>query len=79
MNTVASPSSLRRYDVDALRVIVFGGLIAYHLAMAYVADWGWHVKSAYQAEWLQVPMMAINRWRMPLLKWVTGLCQCASK
>ena len=73
MNTVASPSSLRRYDVDALRVIVFGGLIAYHLAMAYVADWGWHVKSAYQAEWLQVPMMAINRWRMPLLFLLSGL------
>ena len=29
MNTVAPHSSLRRYDVDALRVIVFGGLIAY--------------------------------------------------
>jgi peptidoglycan/LPS O-acetylase OafA/YrhL len=31
------------------------------------------VKSAHQAEWLQAPMMAINRWRMPLLFLLSGL------
>ena len=30
----------RRHDLDALRVIAFAFLILYHLAMAYVADWG---------------------------------------
>ena len=63
----------RRYDIDALRVFAFGLLILYHVGMFYVADWGWHVKSAYQAEWLQLPMMVVNQWRMPLLFIISGL------
>ena len=63
----------RRHDLDALRVFAFGLLILYHVAMFYVADWGWHVKSAYQAEWLQLPMTVVNQWRMPLLFIISGL------
>ena len=63
----------RRYDIDALRVIAFGLLILYHVCMFYVLDWGWHVKSAYQAEWLQLPMRLVNQWRMPLLFIISGL------
>ena len=63
----------RRYDVDALRVFAFGLLILYHVAMFYVADWGWHIKSAYQAEWLQLPMRLVNQWRMPILFVISGL------
>lgn len=63
----------RRYDIDALRVIAFGLLILYHVGMFYVLDWGWHVKSAYQSEWLQLPMRLVNQWRMPLLFIISGL------
>jgi hypothetical protein len=63
----------RRHDIDALRVIAFGLLILYHVGMFYVYDWGWHVKSAYQAEWLQLPMLLVNQWRMPLLFIISGL------
>ena len=63
----------RRHDIDALRVFAFGLLIAYHLGMVYVAEWGYHVKSAHQAEWLQWPMIALNRWRMPLLFMISGI------
>ena len=63
----------RRNDIDALRVFAFGLLILYHVGMFYVADWGWHVKSAYQAEWLQIPMMLTNQWRMPLIFLISGL------
>ncbi|MDQ2701991.1 MAG: acyltransferase family protein [Pseudomonadota bacterium] len=63
----------RRHDIDALRVIAFGLLIFYHAGMAYVAEWDFHIKSAYLAEWLQWPMIAINRWRMPLLFVVSGV------
>jgi hypothetical protein len=63
----------RRHDIDALRVFAFGLLILYHVGMFYVADWGWHVKSAYQAEWLQLPMLVVNQWRMPLLFIISGL------
>ncbi len=66
-------SQTRRYDIDALRVFAFSLLILYHVAMFYVADWGWHIKSAYQAEWLQFPMVLVNQWRMPLLFIISGL------
>ena len=63
----------RRYDIDALRVIAFALLILYHVCMLYVTDWGWHVKSSYQTEWLQWPMLFLNRWRMALLFLISGL------
>lgn len=63
----------RRHDVDALRVIAFTLLIAYHIGMLYVSEWDFHVKSTYQREWLQWPMIAINRWRMPLLFMISGI------
>lgn len=67
------PENGRRYDIDALRVIAFSLLILYHVGMFYVLDWGWHVKSAYQSEWLQLPMLLVNQWRMPLLFIISGL------
>ena len=63
----------RRHDIDALRVLLFGSLILYHVGMLYVADWSWHLKSSYQSPWLQVPMLLINRWRMPLLFVISGI------
>ena len=63
----------RRHDIDALRVIAFSLLILYHSAMVYVAGWDFHLKSSYQAEWLQYPMIALNRWRMPLLFLISGI------
>ena len=63
----------RRHDIDALRVIAFASLILYHCAMAYVADWSWHIKSPHTAEWLQYPMLFLNRWRMELLFLISGL------
>jgi Acyltransferase family len=67
------PENGRRYDIDALRVIAFSLLILYHVGMFYVLDWGWHVKSAYQSEWLQLPMLLVNQWRMSLLFIISGL------
>lgn len=63
----------RRHDIDALRVIAFGLLILYHVGMVYVAEWDFHVKSVHRAEWLQWPMIALNRWRMPLLFMLSGI------
>src|SRR5690349_17424659 len=72
MSATASTTP-RRYDIDALRVLAFGLLILYHVCMAYVWDWGWHVKSSYQTEALQLPMLLSNRWRMCLLFLISGL------
>lgn len=63
----------RRHDIDTLRVLAFALLILYHAAMAYVDGWDFHLKSAYTAEWLQWPMIALNRWRMPLLFMISGI------
>ena len=61
------PPESRRHDIDALRALAFGLLILYHVGMAYVAEWDFHIKSAYLGEWLQWPMIMLNRWWMPLL------------
>lgn len=63
----------RRHDIDALRVFAFALLILYHAGMVYVAEWGYHVKSSHGFEWLQWPMIALNRWRMPLLFTISGI------
>jgi peptidoglycan/LPS O-acetylase OafA/YrhL len=63
----------RRHDIDALRALAFALLILYHLAMFYVGEWEWHLKSPTTYAWLQVPMLAINRWRMDLIFLVSGV------
>lgn len=63
----------RRHDIDALRVIAFAFLILYHVGMLYVHDWGWHIKSSYQSEALQLPMLFMNRWRMDLIFLISGI------
>ena len=63
----------RRFDVDWLRSLAFLLLIFYHIGMFYVFDWGWHVKSAYQSEFLQNLMLLLNRWRMPLIFLISGI------
>lgn len=73
MTTSHASANTRRHDIDALRVIAFGILILYHAGMVYVAEWGFHIKSPHLAEWLQWPMIAVNRWRMPLLFMISGI------
>jgi peptidoglycan/LPS O-acetylase OafA/YrhL len=63
----------RRHDIDALRALAFALLILYHLCMLYVADWDWHLKSPHLAEWLQWPMLFLNRWRMDLIFLLSGI------
>ena len=65
--------SPRRHDIDALRALAFALVILYHVAMYYVAEWHWHLKSPYAAEWLQAPMRALNLWRMDLVFLISGL------
>ena len=71
--TTAPAAAPRRHDIDALRALAFALVILYHVAMYYVADWHWHLKSPHAAEWLQVPMRALNLWRMDLVFLISGL------
>ena len=60
----------RHYGLDWLRIGAFALLILYHIGMAFV-PWPWHVKLA-QLDWVRVPMLATNAWRLPLLFLVSG-------
>ena len=74
INTSAIIStSPRRYDIDALRIFAFTLLILYHVSMLYALGEGWHVKSAYQTDALQIPRLLVNQWRMSLLFVISGL------
>jgi len=61
----------RHYGMDWLRIGAFGLLILYHVGMFFV-PWGWHVKTEQPLDWVTVPMLATNAWRLPLLFGVSG-------
>ena len=66
-----SDPSLRRYDLDWIRIGAFFLLILYHVGMFYV-PWGWHVKSPEPVAWLEPVMLLTNPWRLSLLFLVSG-------
>lgn len=63
----------RRYDLDWLRILVFGLLILFHSGMFYVANWGWHAKSSYRSELLENLMLFVEPWRMAVLWFIAGM------
>lgn len=63
---------MRRYDLDWLRVLVFGLLIFYHVGMFFV-PWDYHIKNNVIYEWLVWPMLFINQWRLPILFIISGM------
>ncbi|WP_299675171.1 acyltransferase family protein [uncultured Dokdonia sp.] len=64
--------TMRRHDLDWLRVLVFGLLIIYHVGMFFV-PWGWHIKNAVIYDDLRWPMIFINQWRLPILFVISGM------
>ncbi|TGX52770.1 acyltransferase [Sphingomonas gei] len=66
----------RHYGIDWLRIGAFALLILYHIGMFFV-PWGWHVKTAQPLDWVQLPMLATNAWRLPLLFTVSGFATAA--
>ena len=63
---------MRRYDLDWLRVIVFGFLIFYHVGMFFV-PWEFHIKNNVIYDGLVWPMRFLNQWRLPLLFVISGM------
>lgn len=66
---------VRRYDLDTLRVFVFGLLIFYHVGMFFV-PWGWHLKNNVLNDWLTYPMLFVNQWRLAILFVISGMGTC---
>ncbi|MEO6218669.1 MAG: acyltransferase family protein [Sphingomonas sp.] len=61
----------RHYGMDWLRIGAFGLLIFYHIGMVFV-HWGFQVKTAQPADWVAIPMLLTNAWRLTLLFVVSG-------
>jgi len=69
-------NSGRHHGMDWLRIGAFGLLILYHIGM-YFVPWGWHVKIAEPLDWVTIPMLATNGWRLALLFLVSGYASAA--
>jgi hypothetical protein len=66
----------RHYGMDWLRIGAFALLIFYHIGMVFV-PWGFHVKTAQPAAWVEIPMLFTNPWRLSLLFVVSGFASRA--
>lgn len=66
-----APESVRRHDLDWIRVGAFFLLILYHVGMLYVS-WDFHIKSPRIVDWLEPVMVLTNPWRLTLLFLVSG-------
>lgn len=69
-------TTVRHYGMDWLRIGAFALLILYHIGM-YFVPWGWHVKIAEPLNWVTIPMLATNSWRLALLFLVSGYASAA--
>lgn len=69
-------TTARHYGMDWLRIGAFALLILYHIGM-YFVPWGWHVKIAEPLDWVALPMLATNSWRLALLFLVSGYASAA--
>ncbi len=67
----AKPAPVREYGLDWLRVIAFAILIFYHCGMLFVS-WDWHIKNPETSGTLELVMLFFNRWRLPLLFFISG-------
>ena len=65
------PVHARLYCLDWIRVLAFGLLLFYHIALIFV-DSNFHVKNQELYAGLQLPMFFIRQWRMPLLFLISG-------
>ena len=66
----------RHYGMDWLRIGAFALLILYHVGMVFV-PWPFQVKTAAPADWVAVPMLLTNAWRLMLLFVVSGFASRA--
>jgi peptidoglycan/LPS O-acetylase OafA/YrhL len=68
MQTVSS----RQSYLDWLRILAILGVLFFHSAMAYVAEWEWHIKNKETSNLLMELNFWLSRFRMPLLFFISG-------
>lgn len=72
MTGLPGEQSIRRYDIDFIRVIAFALLIFYHVGMFFV-PWYSHLKNDIVYPELEYPMYFLNQWRLSLLFLISGM------
>jgi glucans biosynthesis protein C len=66
------PVSTRQPYLDWLRVISIVTVFFLHSSMAYVEEWGWHLKNKETSNLLMEVNFWLGRFRMPLLFFISG-------
>lgn len=76
---VEKNNKVRRYDLDWLRVLVFGLLIIFHIAIGFdetgVAVYGYG-NDQLGGVWLSLFIFFTHEWRLPLLFLIAGMGTC---
>ena len=74
MTATSTPlsASTRRFDLDWLRIIVFGLLIFYHIGMFFNTE-DWHAKSSHINDAMEPLMWLSSPWRLPMLFFISGV------
>ncbi|QEC44149.1 acyltransferase family protein [Pseudobacter ginsenosidimutans] len=62
----------RQAYLDWLRILAILGVLFFHSAMPYVAEWGWHLKNNQTSNLLMEFNFWLSRFRMPLLFFISG-------
>lgn len=62
----------RQTYLDWLRIMAIVGVLFFHSAMAFVAEWEWHIKNEETSKLLMEACLWLNRFRMPLLFFISG-------
>ena len=69
-------ASSRHYGMDWLRIGAFILLIGYHVGLVF-SPWGYELKSDKTADWVAMPLLASNAWRLALLFAISGYASAA--
>ena len=62
----------RHAYIDWLRIFAILGVLFFHSAMPYVAEWEWHIKNKETSNLLLEFNFFLSRFRMPLLFFISG-------
>jgi glucan biosynthesis protein C len=62
----------RQTYLDWLRILSILGVLFFHSAMPYVAEWGWHIKNHETSNLMMESNYFLHLFRMPLLFFISG-------
>ena len=71
MQPTNQPTNRQAY-LDWLRILAILGVLFFHSAMAFVAEWGWHIKNKETSHLLLEFNFWLHNFRMPLLFFISG-------